>query len=659
MRSARFSSATVAFMMAAMIVVLAFLVLFPSSSAFAKDYTCPEVNINAVVETDASLQVSEQRTFDFDGSFTAVWWELGANLPANASIEIDSLAMAVGGQEGSTSPGSYEAMPEVPFNTLWRTQGGPGGVAYSFDSAQNTVYAFFDLRNTQATFQLDYTVVNGVQAYDDVAEVYWQYVGSGWSVAFSNVTLSLELPVPAGQSVDAGQNVRAWGHGPLNGSVDIQDDGTIVFHVPKVDAEQFAEARVVFPRDWLTALSAQAASAHSGVARLDRVLQEEKQWADEANALRAGSIFFVVVLALVAVASVVIAIVLLVRHGKEHKPNFTEKYWRDVPEKGVDPAVIARLWRWDKHSNNDLTVTLMQLCHKGAIRIDVGSYTDARGKTVDDYYLTRMDNSADVKLDALESVTMSLIFDKIAGGAPSVWMASIGIYGKENPKEYVDAIEEWQGVLSNLTNAQDFFEAKGSILSGTMALIGGLYVIGSLILSFMIENFMPAIFLVPAGIILCVISVFMPRRTWHGNEIFARCEALKNWLTDFSRLDERPPTDVKVWGEFMIYAYIFGVAKRAIEELRNTVPELFDTTAMDQSVNYVPWWFWYSPLRTPSGFVMMSASATFSASISNTMSTAQAALSAASSGGFSSGGGFGGGFSGGGGGGFGGGGGAR
>ena len=32
---------------------------------------------------------------------------------------------------------------------------------------------------------------------------------------------------------------------------------------------------------------------------------------------------------------------------------------------------------------------------------------------------------------------------------------------------------------------------------------------------------------------------------------------------------------MKVWGEFMVYAYLFGVAKQAIEQLRKTQPQLF------------------------------------------------------------------------------------
>ncbi len=83
------------------------------------------------------------------------------------------------------------------------------------------------------------------------------------------------------------------------------------------------------------------------------------------------------------------------------------------------------------------------------------------------------------------------------------------------------------------------------------------------------ENFIPLIFMVPTAIALGVIANYMPRRSVRGNELTAKSKALRNWLRDFSSLDERPPTDVKVWGEFMVYAYLFGVADQAIKAAAN------------------------------------------------------------------------------------------
>ena len=54
-------------------VALAIVAAAPST-AWAKSYDMTKVDITAQAETDGSLHAVEQRTFDFNGDFTAVWW---------------------------------------------------------------------------------------------------------------------------------------------------------------------------------------------------------------------------------------------------------------------------------------------------------------------------------------------------------------------------------------------------------------------------------------------------------------------------------------------------------------------------------------------------------------------------------------------------------
>lgn len=118
-------------------------------------------------------------------------------------------------------------------------------------------------------------------------------MGSQWKEASDNVTMTLALPVPQGTEVVPGENVRAWGHGPLDGKVTVNADGTVTYAVPHVAAGQFAEARVAFPVKWLTNLSPESAALHQGENRLDTVLKEEKDWSDQANRTRVLSLAFV------------------------------------------------------------------------------------------------------------------------------------------------------------------------------------------------------------------------------------------------------------------------------------------------------------------------------------------------------------------------------
>ncbi len=661
--SARASRASVRCGIAAVLLVMsiAVLALFPAQ-AHAKEYTCPHVDISAQAQTDATLHVVEQRTFDFDGTFSAVWWNF-SGLPWNAEVEIASARMAQVNDAGEVV-GDWTPLPEVPFVYEWRDEGGPDQAAWSFDKMQNTVYAFFDITDERVTIELDYSVINGVQAYEDIAEIYWKYVPEGWSVDSCDVTLNVALPVPSGVKVVPGENVRAWGHGPLDGAVSIGEDGVVSYSVPLVRAGQFAEARIVLPAGWLTNLDPKVKLLNQGTLRLDTVLEEEAGYADSANALRVAALASILVALAICVIALVVALLLFWRYGREHKPDVTDEYWRDVPEPGMQPALIGRLWRWNHESPDDLTATIMHLAHIGALRIDRGAYADADGKTVEDYYLTRVEPKASELTDPIELATLDFLFQKASGGLPSLWLGTIRAYGKKQPQEYVDAINDWQGVLTARANEQDFFEAKGKRLQAVVFVMAALLGMAAVFSFLITENFLYPLLFVPTTIALAFIANYMPRRTVFGNNVIARCKALRNWLRDFSKLDERPPTDVKVWGEFMVYAYLFGVADQAIAELRDTVPEVFaESEAQASTTSFVPWWMWYSAgVNTATHSALPSVGDVLSTSVSNTMSTAQAAISAVSGGsggGFSSAGGFGGGFSGGGGGGFGGGGGAR
>lgn len=620
--------------------------------AHAKSYTMPEVNISADASTDASLNVIETRTFNFDGNFTAVWWTF-SGLPVDASLKVNGAYISYAGTPGDT----MVPLDEVSFNLKWRDEGGPGRDSFSLDSPKNTVYVFFDAADEIVNIKLDYTIVNGVTAYKDVGEVYWKYVSDQWAEASENITMTLRVPVPAGTTVTPGDNVRAWGHGPLTGDVKVNPDGTVLYTADKVNTGRFAEARVVFPRDWLTNLSNPSELSYANVLKLDQILEDEQRWADDANRDRAFSLALVIACVVLSVLLILLAIWKFIQYGKEYKPDFTDEYWRDVPSKDDHPLTMARLWRWNREDRNDFSTEIMWLAHQGAVTINQGTF-DEKGKLVEDYYLVKVPAVAETLRDPIDIATMQFLFHTIAKDTDSLWFKTIEAYGKKHPERFVDKMKTWQGTISAVVNKRDFFEIKGNKWQTYLFVIAVLYAIVGVGLCMWLENFLPLIAVIPTAIVLFVFASNMPRRSREANNLFAKCEALKKWLVNFTALDERPPTDVKVWGEFMIYATVFGVAKQVIKELRVSVPEIFDDGSASVHTGYVPWWVWYGSGVVHSGVTMPSPADMLQQSVSNTFSTAEAAISAAS-GSSSSGGGFGGGFSGGGGGGFGGGGGAR
>ena len=150
------------------IAAIAMLACMPSH-AYAKSYTCPSVTIDAQANADGSLDVTEARTFDFSGNFTAVWWTFD-NMPTKESmLSVKSVSLT------NESTGETQTLSPVEFQRAWREAGGAGCPSYSIDEDENTVYVFFDESDSEVTMTLSYSISNFVQVYDDVAEVYSIY----------------------------------------------------------------------------------------------------------------------------------------------------------------------------------------------------------------------------------------------------------------------------------------------------------------------------------------------------------------------------------------------------------------------------------------------------------------------------------------------------
>ncbi|WP_165171096.1 DUF2207 domain-containing protein [Adlercreutzia sp. ZJ242] len=647
----RAHAARIALALAACALLACLACLATPAPALAKSYSCPSVNLTAQAQTDGSLHVVEQRAFDFDGAFTAVWWEF-QGLPQNAEVTVNAVRMAHVDAAGSVE-GEWMALDSVPFKVGWREEGGPGTDSWSFDRARNTLYAFFDREDTQMIFEIDYVVANGVQAYDDIAEVYWKYVGEGREVDSENVSTTIVLPVPPGVTVEPGGNVRAWGHGPLDGVVSVNEDGTVTYDVSRVVAGQYAEARVVFPVSWLTNLDAEARLANQGTTRLDTVLAEEKAWTDQANNQRVNDLRIRIGLVVACALILAVGAILFLRFGREHTPDFTEKYWRDVPKHGMRPAVVGRLWRWNHESADDFTATLLDLARRGVLRIEAGAHPDSFGKEVEDYRVVCVDDQARKVTDPIERATLKLLFEDVAGGEPSLWLASLREHADRRPEAYVESMKGWQAVLSDEVAKQDFFEPAGYKLRKALAAAAVVVLVVGLLMTAVTDELLAAALAVPTCAVLALLANYMPRRSEHGNNVAARAKALRNWMRDASSCADFPPESEEKMSELMVYAFLFGVTKPAMKDWEAAVPDASRRASDFGGMSFMPWYAWYAA----SGVAARSASETINASVDETYEGARAAAVNLSAG--SSAGGFGGGFSAGGGGGFGAGGGAR
>jgi uncharacterized membrane protein len=196
---------------AAVALALAVGLLFSAAPALAKSYTMGPVNIGAQLAKNGSMLVIEDRTFDFSGDYHFVYWDLkkkgGTSLVVNSLEEV--------GPSGTTSyRGTTSPEPS--------TSGEPGTYEITDSGDTLSVRAFFSKSDEKATFRLTYTVNGAAQRYQDVSELYWQFIGDQWSEPVSQVSIAIKPPAPLPKT-----DVKAWAHGPLTGTVAIAEDGTV------------------------------------------------------------------------------------------------------------------------------------------------------------------------------------------------------------------------------------------------------------------------------------------------------------------------------------------------------------------------------------------------------------------------------------------------
>lgn len=617
-----------------------------SSGGSTKSHECISDTVDASVAEDGSLHVVDAREYQFTGTYS---------LTAAILDPPESGAAIVNGVSVIDADGTRASLTEVPFDTLWRTTGGPGNGYYSYDSEKKTLYAFSKTSNATKTFVFDYTYTNAIDRYDDCSVLYWQFIPKGWDVDTNNVNATLTLPVPSGQAVSGGGNVIAYGHGDLSGDVAFNADGTISYTIPRVKSGTFAEMRVAFPPSWTPSVSSAKTHASS---QWDSIMQEEAGWQREAQMKRIASALLLVVPLLLSVAMVVASIVMFRRHGKEHEPEFQGEYWRDVPAKGVHPAVVGRIWRWNEEDPNDLIVTMMHLGNQHVVSIDAEQSVRQRkilgDKVETTYRLTYHEDEA-ADLERIDYKALDAMFKHFSGD--TFTLSELQEYAKEHAEEFMDGVKRWESAVDDEVGKRGYFELEGERHKSVMQFVSVGIAVLAAVLSVVLENFAPLLGLLPGCAVMFAFSFFMPRRSRYAVEIHARCEALKKWFEDFTALDKAVPTDAKVWGELMVYAYLFGVSDRVAEQLSQIKPDIWDDAAFASTV------YWYhAPYSYAAGAAGVSTGEFFHDAFDNTFASAQAAIDAATakdlaSDVFSGGGGGGGGFSGGGGGGFGGGGG--
>ena len=564
------------------------LLLLPAA-AHADGYSMSQTYIGATVEADGSLTVVEGRQFDFDDDINGVYWDIntGSN-QQGGSVSVDVLSV----EEDDTA-----------FSQVDSANKGDNGVYTVEQSGDGVRIKVFSPHESgdSAIFYVSYTMVGAVMNWADTAELYWKFVGDGWSADSDDVELEVYFAnAAAGTAATKGDNFRAWGHGPLTGDVSLDEtEPMVTYTIPCVHEGEYAEARIAFPSDWVPQLAA------SGDERMSTILSEEKEWADEANArreeARAVASGLSVVCVVVAVAYTGVIVMLKLRRPKP-KPLFQDDYFRDVPS-ADHPAVLAALMEWNDVPDQAYIATLMKLTDDRVIKLEEATETKkrllGREKEEQTYRITVSDEGwKSTKKGSIDRAVLKIFFAGVKpdeNGVRSRTFSEMEDYASDHTESVGDKLEDYQNTVKGKLEEREFIASDGTV-ARVLGLVFGIIVICGIVgcllyTDFADANVGAALFSIPIVIAGFVVSFTFRRYTPEGAEVAARCKALKHWLEDFTRLKEAIPSDLILWNKLLVMGVALGVSKEVLRQLAEAVPA--DLRNSDDFYDNYPCYWWY------------------------------------------------------------------
>jgi hypothetical protein len=216
---------------------------------------------------------------------------------------------------------------------------------YNEDYNGNSIRMYNPSSNFDGFFYVEYLLKNVVVKHNDTAELRLNILDNSFSEYLNDFKMKVHLP-----SKDS--NFRIWGHGPLFGETDRENDDTGIISVTDLDSNTMIDVRMTFNKDLIP-----NSNKLSDKDNFDNIIKEETELADKANVDRENAkeeierqekientIFLVSIISfgLWLIGLIFLWIRTYKKYDEEYKSDFNEKYFRDFPG-DYSPEIVQYL----------------------------------------------------------------------------------------------------------------------------------------------------------------------------------------------------------------------------------------------------------------------------------------------------------------------------
>lgn len=480
-------------------------------------------------------------------------------------------------------------------------------------------------------FYIEYLLGNAVVMHEDVAEVYYNFIGNNFDDDIDNYQLRLRLPF------GTKEQVRVWAHGPLYGEVKLISEGEReekVYYggymtIKDLPSNTPVDMRMVFPLDLIKV--EHPFLKKSGVLGLEKILSVEKLRAEDANNQRKISRIKLYatygLTGLYLIVTLGFILYIYKKYDKERIPSFQNVYNREFID-DYDVTVIEYLFN-KKITERGFSTSILNMIYKK--NIGFGKLSDK------EYKFIKINEDG---LDDAEKMIMNIIFEE-SGDGKETTLSKIKDYAskvKDISSPFLNSFSKWKGKVTNYAVSEGFYENNDiiKVIAGIYSVIG--FVLVFFHFFFYLFNFLTVVLLFVNTIFLIYVIIFT-KRTVKGSEHYAKWKAFKKFLVDFGRFSEKELPEIVLWERYLVYASIFGIADKVGKTMKLKFNEI-NTQVNDTRLftDYMMWSHLSRCVNTTINNSVSVAHTNVARAVSSTNSS-----SGGFGGGFSSGGGFGGG----------------
>ena len=523
-----------------------FLFLTISVVSFSAVFNITDLNIEADLQKDGSMIVSEAVTYDID-EINGVLFYIDAK-----------------GYGGISTLQVFEDEKIYENGDVSYVEVDPKRYEVTEDDGVYRIKLYSKNNNNIRIFKFVYTLPEAIKVYDDVAQLNRKMVGQDWEKDIANVNVIFKVPVS--QDYD-NSKILIFGHGPLTGEVS-KDKNIVKYELKDYHSGDFLEAHILMEPEIFSEYDVSKVIHQN---KKQELLDMEKKLADEANAQRKlAKIIYIFGGSFLWIGTILLGYIRFLT--SKAKKNIIEayekeipfgKYSREIPK--LSPAVVGKIITKNIDAN-EVLATILDL-----VRRKILSLETYEGHTI----LKLIGDINSTEISKEEKIIIDIYINDF-GDKKCVDLNSIDVSSKKivRPVKVMIKFSDWIGLVTDKSvfkgeiNYSKLIELAENKKTLKFFKIVALLI---MILSFLLfPLFYPILILIPLSIwVRCSFSKLIPSKKKYITE--KELIAFKDFLSDYSQLEEAKISSIHLWESYFVYAVALGVSEKVVKAYKKAL----------------------------------------------------------------------------------------